>query len=175
MFETLDDFIEKACEVMHDAYEKAAVGAGWETQQSSRKPWSDVPEANKATMRAAVSALLTWLQPSPGDVPLRIRIEELANNPHTVLSQGREVPAIWPHELRSLLDTYGVDHPMYPLRTHLEALYERAPYLDAEDWVREVRAVLDTYGTDHPMHEAIKPGLHKATFVLPDNRDKGER
>src|SRR3954462_14472750 len=45
MFETLDDFIEKACEVMHDAYEKAAVGAGWETQQSSRKPWSDVPEA----------------------------------------------------------------------------------------------------------------------------------
>jgi len=42
---------------MHDAYEKAAVGAGWETQQASRKPWADVPEANKATMRAAVEAL----------------------------------------------------------------------------------------------------------------------
>lgn len=54
------DYIEVACEVMHDAYEAAAVGAGWETQERSRKPWSEVPEANKATMRAAVSALLDW-------------------------------------------------------------------------------------------------------------------
>jgi hypothetical protein len=53
--------IERLCEVMHDAYEAAAVGAGWETQQASRKPWADVPEANKATMRAAVSALLAAL------------------------------------------------------------------------------------------------------------------
>lgn len=52
--------IEQACEVMHDAYEAAAVGAGWETQQQSRKPWADVPEANKVTMRAAVAALLDW-------------------------------------------------------------------------------------------------------------------
>lgn len=54
--------VEQVCEVMHDAYERAAVGAGWETQLASRKPWADVPEANKATMRAAVSALLEWLQ-----------------------------------------------------------------------------------------------------------------
>jgi hypothetical protein len=60
--------IEQACEVMHDAYEAAAVGAGWETQQQSRKPWADVPEANKATMRAAVSALLDWL-PTTRDIP----------------------------------------------------------------------------------------------------------
>lgn len=53
-----NDYIEQACEVMHDAYEAAAVGAGWETQERSRKPWADVPEANKVTMRAAVSALL---------------------------------------------------------------------------------------------------------------------
>jgi hypothetical protein len=52
------DYVERCCEVMHDAYERAAVGAGWETQQASRKPWADVPEANKATMRAAVVALL---------------------------------------------------------------------------------------------------------------------
>jgi hypothetical protein len=57
--------IEAACVVMHNAYEKAAVGAGWETQEASRKPWEDVPEANKATMRAAVGALLEWL-PSVG-------------------------------------------------------------------------------------------------------------
>lgn len=53
--------VEAACEVMHDAYERAAVGAGWETNPASRKPWSNVPEANKATMRAAVGALLDWL------------------------------------------------------------------------------------------------------------------
>jgi hypothetical protein len=50
--------LERLCEVMHDAYERAAVGAGWETQARSRKPWADVPEANKATMRVAVAALL---------------------------------------------------------------------------------------------------------------------
>jgi len=55
--------IEEACEIMHDAYEIAAVGAGWETQEASRKPWADVPEANKATMRAAVGALLKAIGP----------------------------------------------------------------------------------------------------------------
>jgi hypothetical protein len=54
--------IEEACEIMHDAYEKAAVGAGRETQQASRKPWADVPEPNKVTMRAAVQALMDALE-----------------------------------------------------------------------------------------------------------------
>ena len=54
--------VDEACRVMHDAYEAAAIGAGWETQEKSRKPWADVPEANKVTMRAAVSALLDWLE-----------------------------------------------------------------------------------------------------------------
>lgn len=57
----LEHKIESACEVMHDAYEKAAVGAGWETQKASRKPWAEVPEANKVTMRASVAALFEWL------------------------------------------------------------------------------------------------------------------
>lgn len=55
------DLVEAACEVMHDAYENAAVGAGWETNPASRKPWSDVPEANKETMRKAVGVLIAWL------------------------------------------------------------------------------------------------------------------
>lgn len=68
--------IEKACEVMHDAYERAAVGAGWKTQEVSRKPWTDVPEANKATMRVAVGALLDWLgSGSPVCVCLRTHDE----------------------------------------------------------------------------------------------------
>jgi len=36
----------------------ASITHGWETQIRSRKPWSMVPEANKATMRGAVKALL---------------------------------------------------------------------------------------------------------------------
>lgn len=54
--------VEQACEVMHDAYERAATTTGWETNLASRKQWADVPEANKETMRAAVSALLDWLR-----------------------------------------------------------------------------------------------------------------
>jgi hypothetical protein len=72
--------VERACEVMHDAYERAAVGAGWETNVQSRKPWADVPEANKATMRAAVSALLDHLRaagPLGEDAGLRERIKAL--------------------------------------------------------------------------------------------------
>ena len=57
-----DEKVEAACEVMHIAYEKAAVGAGWETNPASRKPWADVPESNKETMRAAVRALIEWLE-----------------------------------------------------------------------------------------------------------------
>lgn len=54
--------LERACEVLHDAYETAAIAAGWETQAASRKPWAEVPEPNKATMRVAVAALLHWLE-----------------------------------------------------------------------------------------------------------------
>lgn len=50
--------VEHYCEVLHDAYEQAALAVGWETQEASRKPWSEVPELNKAVMRVAVSALL---------------------------------------------------------------------------------------------------------------------
>lgn len=74
--------VERACEVMHDAYEAAAVGAGWETQTASRKPWADVPEANRATMRAAVAALLVHLAARSvrDDLTLRERIEALRDD-----------------------------------------------------------------------------------------------
>jgi len=49
-----DEDVERWCEAFHDSYEKAAVGAGWETQEKSRKPWSEVPEANKETMRTTI-------------------------------------------------------------------------------------------------------------------------
>lgn len=58
-----DEQIEHLCRLMHNVYERAAVGAGWETQQASRKPWAEVPEANKVAMRAAVTALCRKIDP----------------------------------------------------------------------------------------------------------------
>ena len=56
------DFLDQACEVLHNAYEKAALRHGWDTQTGSRVPWVEVPEENKATMREAVAELLSWYE-----------------------------------------------------------------------------------------------------------------
>ncbi len=45
---------EARAERLHIAYEQAAVDFGWATQERSRKPWAEVPAANKATMIAAL-------------------------------------------------------------------------------------------------------------------------
>lgn len=50
--------IEQFCEAFHDAYERAAVDEGWQTQSRSRVPWKYVPAENKATMRAAAREVL---------------------------------------------------------------------------------------------------------------------
>ena len=50
--------IEKIARAFHDAYEEIAPQAGWETQERSRKPWEDVPEANRRVMLLTVEALL---------------------------------------------------------------------------------------------------------------------
>ena len=63
-FETVpvtDELIEQTCVYFHDAYERAAIGAGWETQIASRKPWADVPEANKQTMRDTIKQVLPMM------------------------------------------------------------------------------------------------------------------
>jgi hypothetical protein len=54
-----EEEIERCCEAMHGAYETAAAAAGWATQERSRKPWAEVPEANKTTMRTAVPVAMT--------------------------------------------------------------------------------------------------------------------
>lgn len=87
--------VDRLCEVMHDAYEEAAAKAGWETQERSRKPWADVPEANKATMRAAVTALLHHLMVNEGlRPPARVvsTVEELEALPleSVVIDGGRD-------------------------------------------------------------------------------------
>ena len=65
---THDRLVEDCCIVMHNAYELAATDNGWDTQKASRKPWSEVPEANKKTMRSAVEALLTFLSGGNNDL-----------------------------------------------------------------------------------------------------------
>ena len=57
-----DDLIERLCARQHDAYEDAAVIEGWTTQAASRKPWADVPEANKATRRRSLAAVLDLME-----------------------------------------------------------------------------------------------------------------
>jgi len=47
---------ELVAELMHDAYELAAVRHGWATQERSRVAWADLPEPNKMTMLDAVRA-----------------------------------------------------------------------------------------------------------------------
>jgi hypothetical protein len=55
------DLVERACEVMHDAYEAAALAEeGWPLPERSRVTWDEVPASHQATMRIAVLALLEW-------------------------------------------------------------------------------------------------------------------
>jgi hypothetical protein len=65
---TVTKSVEYYCEFMHNVYEEAAVVQGWATNPRSAKPWSEVPEANKATMRVAVQALLEEVQNEVGGI-----------------------------------------------------------------------------------------------------------
>jgi hypothetical protein len=47
--------IEMMARTMHDAYERAALRNGWETQERSRVPWEDLPAVNRQTMLDALS------------------------------------------------------------------------------------------------------------------------
>lgn len=71
--------IEAAAEASHVAYEDAAIRHGWKTQERSRVPWADVPEANKATVRDAMGAALAAALPHMGtgqsEADLRAQLE----------------------------------------------------------------------------------------------------
>ena len=59
--------VEALSEVAHDAYEKRARVIGWQTQAESRRPWSQVPEANQECTRAAVRAILAAASKGVGE------------------------------------------------------------------------------------------------------------
>lgn len=93
-----ESLVEGLCSVMHDAYEAAASKAGWETQERSRKPWADVPEANKVTMRAAVAAALDaltfmgWVSPEEAKArEAAARREALLEAKRALLAQAASI------------------------------------------------------------------------------------
>lgn len=51
----------------HEAYERLAPSFGYETRESSRKPWTDVPEQNKRLMIAVCAEVFVGVLPAPKD------------------------------------------------------------------------------------------------------------
>jgi hypothetical protein len=50
--------VEAIAHAFHDSYEKQADEHGWQTQESTRVAWEDLPEQNRTLMIAVVSDLL---------------------------------------------------------------------------------------------------------------------
>lgn len=53
-----DDGVETIAVAFHEAYEAQSSAFGWETHESTRVPWSMVPEENRALMRSVISTLI---------------------------------------------------------------------------------------------------------------------
>lgn len=49
---------EEIAQQFHEACEELAPSHGYETRETSRKPWSEVPDQNKSLMIAVVGRLL---------------------------------------------------------------------------------------------------------------------
>lgn len=62
-----DPIVDAIAEAFHEAYERKAPDVGYATREASRRPWKDVPHANKVLMRATVVELLSAGVIAPGD------------------------------------------------------------------------------------------------------------
>lgn len=49
--------IDELCEIAHDTFEIAAEANGWKTRKSTRVAWDELPEENKAAMRAMMTTV----------------------------------------------------------------------------------------------------------------------
>lgn len=149
--------VEACCVVLHDAYEAAAVQAGWSTQAASRKPWAEVPEANKATMRAAVAALLDYLTPVRDDTPWPLVVP-------CVL--GWSNPGTGPESLR----LYALDQGQSPRWARPKERVPEAALVEAgagEGWRCVVVAVGDRY-TDERVVAAVQAALATIDVGAPE-------
>lgn len=132
------DLIERACEVMHVNYEAAAVFHGWQSQ--SPVAWPDVPEANKATMREAVAALLRWLyrvDTAPVAEPVGVAAPP-ADNPLRALVATEDA------ERQAYADAARTPETAARVRTVLAEIDRAAPPetppMSAAELLREVKA-----------------------------------
>ena len=50
--------VERIARAFHESYEEFAIGFGWKTQEASKRPWEEIPEANRQVMLATVEDLL---------------------------------------------------------------------------------------------------------------------
>lgn len=53
---------EELAELFHDIYEQLAPQYGYRTREASAKPWSEVPEQNRALMIATCAHVLGELE-----------------------------------------------------------------------------------------------------------------
>lgn len=49
---------EELAKAFHEAYERLAPSFGYKTREASAKPWEEVPENNKALMKAVAKEVL---------------------------------------------------------------------------------------------------------------------
>ena len=53
---------EQLAKAFHESYERQAPNFGYKTREASAKPWSDVPDQNKALMIAVCAEILLLLK-----------------------------------------------------------------------------------------------------------------
>jgi hypothetical protein len=55
------EFLEEACEVLHDALHSAVEKATGAQSTDRHIPWKDLPERNKEIIRVGVTEFIAWL------------------------------------------------------------------------------------------------------------------
>lgn len=91
---------EKLARFFHDTYEKLAPSYGYKTREASRKPWSDVPEDNKALMIAVAGEVRKHLdlEDMEEDVAMLRALEAAGVDNWEGYDNAREILREWESE-----------------------------------------------------------------------------
>jgi len=145
--------LEVACIAAHDAYEAAAHAAGWATNPQSRKPWAEVPEANKVAMRAGIGAALALID-KPAHVNKTPKSEHEVGNVLTPTMNDWQPIASAPKD--RVIDLWSVEGGRYP-----DAVWgvcgDTEGWTDANDH-RSLEGGAFTHWRDRPAPPATKGG-----------------
>ena len=145
--------LEEACIAAHDAYEAAAHEAGWATNPQSRKPWAEVPEANKAAMRAGIGAALALIE-QPAHVNETPKSEHEVGNVLTPAMNDWQPISSAPKD--RVIDLWSVEGGRYP-----DAVWgvcgDTEGWTDANDH-RSLKGGAFTHWRDRPAPPSTKGG-----------------